>query len=66
MTQDIKVKRANFIDKNITLNQEFNFSHPSTKVKINQIYNLHFTGSVMLDLFSKEAIMLENSLNTSV
>ena len=66
MTQDIKVKRANFIDKNITLNQEFHFSHPSTKVKINQIYNLHFTGSVMWDLFSKEAVMLENSWNTSV
>ena len=66
MSQDIKVKRAAFINKNIELNQEFNFCHPSAKVRINQIYNLHFTGSVMWDLFSKEAIMLENSWNTSV
>ena len=66
MSQDIKVKRSAFINKNIELNQEFNFCHPSAKVRINQIYNLHFTGSVMWDLFSKEAIMLENSWNTSV
>ena len=64
MSQDMKVKRAAF--KNIELNQEFSFCHPSVKDRINQIYNLHFTGSVMLDLFSKEAIMLENSWNTSL
>ena len=66
MNQDIKVKRAVFIKKNIELNQEFNLCHPATKVKVNQIYNLHFTGSVLWDLFSKEAIMLENSWSTSV
>ena len=31
MRQDIKVKRAKFINKNIDLNQEFSFCHPSTK-----------------------------------
>jgi hypothetical protein len=61
MRQDIKVKRANFINKNIELNQEFNFCHPSTKVKMNHIYNFHFTGSSLWDLFSREAIMLENT-----
>ena len=66
MGKDIKVKRASFINKNIELNQEFAFSHPTTKVKLNHIYNFHFTGSPMWDLFSKEAIMLENSWNTSV
>ena len=66
MSHDIKVKRACFINKNIELNQEFGFCHPSAKVRINRIYNLHFTGSVLWDLFSKEAIMLENSWNTSV
>ena len=45
MRQDIKVKRANFISKNIDLNQEFSFSHPQTKVKMNLIFNFHFTGS---------------------
>ena len=52
--------------KNIELNQEFHFCHPSTKVKMNSIYNFYFTGSSFWDLFSREAIMLENSWNTSV
>ena len=66
MRQDVKVKRANFINKNIELNQEFSFSHPLTKVKMNLIFNFHFTGSPLWDLFSREAIMLENSWNTAV
>ena len=66
MRQDVKVKRANFINKNITLNQKFSFSHPLTKVKMNLIFNFHFTGSPLWDLFSKEAIMLENSWNTAI
>jgi hypothetical protein len=66
MKQDIKVKRAKFINKNIDLNQEFNFCHPSTKVKMNLIYKFDFTGSPVWDLFSSDAIMLKNSWNTSV
>ena len=66
MRQDIKIKRAAFIQKNIDLNQEFQVCHPSTKVKMNRIYNFHFTGSPLWDLFSREAIMLENSWNTAV
>ena len=61
MRRDIKVKRAKFINKNIDLNQEFNFCHPSTKVKMNLIYNFDFTGSPVWDLFSSDTIMLENS-----
>ena len=45
MGQDIKVKRAYFINKNIELNQEFAFCHPATKVKLNYVYNFHFTSS---------------------
>ena len=66
MGQDIRKKRAQFICKNNELNQEFWFSHPSTKVAINLIYNFHFTGSPVWDLFSKEAVMLENTWNTAV
>ena len=66
MRQDIKVKRAVFIQKNIDLNQEFQACHPVTKVKMNLIYNFHFTGSPLWDLFSREAIMLEKSWNTAV
>ena len=45
--QDIKVKNAQYIGKNLELNQEFYFSHPFTKLKLNQIYNSHYSGSVL-------------------
>ena len=45
MKSDIRIKRAMFIDKNNDLNQEFGFSHLIVKVKMNLIYNFHFTGS---------------------
>ena len=66
MKQDIKIRRGKFINKNIELNQEFWFSHPSTRITINTIYNFDFTGSPIWDLFCKEAVMLENSWNTAV
>ena len=64
MRHDIKVKQANYISKNIDINQEFIFSHPLTKVTINLIFNFHFNGSPLWNLFSREAVMLENSWHT--
>ena len=66
MKQDIIVNRAAMITKNAELYQEFHFGHPISKVRVNQIYNSHFTGSPLWDLFSKEAIMIENSWNRSM
>ena len=43
MRQDIKIKRAKYIEKNNELYQEFFFSHPKTRFKLNVIYNSHFT-----------------------
>ena len=40
---DIKVKAAKYVDKCNSLEQEFFFAHPETKVKLNKIYNSHFT-----------------------
>ena len=37
MKADIRIKRAQFIDKNNEILQEFYFSHPATKIKINGI-----------------------------
>ena len=42
MKKDILMKRAQFINKNNEILQEFYFSHPCIKIKINNIYNLHF------------------------
>jgi len=65
MKQDVLEKRAKYISKNMELNQEFSFAHPDSKFLVNQIYNNHFTGSPLWNLFSREAEMLENSFNCS-
>ena len=66
MKHDIMVKRAQFIGRNNELRQEYSFSHPRTKFLMNNIYNSHFTGSPVWDLFSHEAFMLENTWNKSI
>ena len=65
MKSDIKIKRGQYISKNCELQQEFYFAHPNTKFDINQIYNSHFTGSPLWNLFSWEAEMVYNSWNVS-
>ena len=66
MTRDIKVKRGQFISRNYELLQEFYFAHPTTKLKTILLYNCHFTGSPIWDLFNPEVKMLENSWNIAV
>ena len=66
MKIDIRNKRANYITKNNELIQEFYFAHPKTKLELNQLYNSHFTGSPLWDLFSRESEMLFNTWNKSV
>ena len=63
---DLKIKRADYISKNIEILQEFGFSHPRTKIMINSVYNSHLSGSCLWDLFSKEAVQMENSWNVSM
>ena len=66
MKIDIRNKRANYITKNNEIIQEFYFAHPKTKIELNQIYNSHFTGSPLWDLFSRESEMLFNTWNKSI
>ena len=66
LAQDVKIKRARFIERNIELNQEFQFAHPEIKTRINQIYNSSFSGSVLWDLTSRNVEMLENSWSVSI
>ena len=64
--QDVNVKRAQYVTKNIELNQEFYSCFPQTKLEINQIFNSHHTGSPLWDLSSPEVTRLESSYNTNV
>ena len=61
LKKDTLVKRARYIDQNNELQQEFHHFHPETQFKINRIFNSHFTGSSLWDLFSRESRMVENS-----
>ena len=62
----MKQKMAIYIDKNCNLNQEFHFAHPATKVRVNNIYNCHFSGSQVWDLFSPGAASFEGTYNRSI
>ena len=66
MKMDKKKKRAAYIDRKNTLFQEFYHAHPRTINEINRMYNNHFTGSPLWNLFCREAGMLCNSWNKSV
>ena len=63
---DLKQKKANFISKNNELLKEFSFAHPKTLLKVNQVYNTHFTGSPLWDIFSAESVKFESTWNKSV
>ena len=51
------------LNRNNELNKEFYFAHPETKVKINNIYNMSFSGSSLWDLSGNDVISLENTYN---
>ena len=62
----MEIKKAKYVSKNIEINQEFHFTAPETKLKVNEIYNQSWYGSVLWDLFSPAAVKLESSYNRSV
>ena len=66
MKLDISCKRANYISKNNEIIQEFYYAHPKTKMQLNDIFNGHFTGSPLWDLFCKDSDMIYNSWNRSI
>ena len=60
------MKRAEYINKNNGIIQEFPFSHPKAIFHLNKVYNSHFSGSCLWDLISRDALMLENIWNVSI
>ena len=63
---EMKIKRANYIEKSNTINPEFSYTHLRTKNEVNLICNNHFTGGQLWDLFSRDADMVYNTRNKSV
>ena len=62
----MRIKNAIYIEKNCELNQEFHFPHPVTRLRVNQIYNSHFSSSPLWNLFGIGARRIETSYNRSV
>ena len=63
---DLVAKNACYIQANCSIVQEFRFAHPKTKMKINEVYNCHFSGSNLWNLFSHNMKNLESSYNRSI
>ena len=63
---DIKVKAAKYVDKNNSLCQEFFYAHPKAMVKLNSIYNSHYTGSQLWKFGSPELVKFEATYNRSI
>ena len=66
LESDMKIKNARYVSRNIELNQEFYFAAEETKLRVNEIYNSSWFGSVLWDLFSPAAVKLESSWNRSM
>ena len=66
MSKDCSVKRAQFISKVHSLNHEFNFSDPSTLVKIYTMYACGFYCSNLWDLYGVTCDKLYKSWNVSI
>ena len=62
----MRTKNAQYIGKNIEINQEFQFVHPSTKIRVNSIYNSSCYGSPLWNLFGSGALTIQASYNKSV
>ena len=59
-------KEARYIDRNCNINQEFYFAHPIQKMILNRIYNCHFSGCQLWNLFSPGAEKFNGTYNRSV
>ena len=63
---DLRVKKGIFIQNVMELNQEFSSLPPEIKMKLNLLYNSHFTGSSIWRLESVEARHLVSSWNKNI
>ena len=66
MQKDISIKRAQFISKVHSLNQEFHFSNPLFVVKLYNIYACSFHASSIWDLYSDNVNKLYTSWNRAI
>ena len=64
--KDCDIKRAKFISKIHSLNQEFHFSDPEMVVKLYKIYACSLYGSNLWNLYSPQVLKLYNAWNVAI
>ena len=64
--EDLRLKKATYLQKNCSIIQKLSYTHLKTKIKLNDIYNSHFSGSSLWDLFSPCMLSFESTFNRSV
>ena len=63
---DMSIKKARYVARNIELNQEFHFASEVSKLRINDVYNSSWYGSVLFNIYSTETVKMESSYNRSI
>ena len=66
MTKDISIKRAKFISRVHSMNQEFYFADPMTMVRLYNIYACSFYGSNLWNLYHEDVVRIYSSWNTAI
>ena len=66
LDKDMEIKKAQYITKNIELNQELFFATYNTKIYINKVYNLSFFGCILWNLFGQGMVKIESCYNRSM
>ena len=66
VASDMDIKVGRYVGRNIELNQEFFFTSHETRIRINNIYNSSWYGSVLWDLFSPASVKIESAYNRSM
>ena len=66
MDQDVKIKRAQFIDNSLEIRDIFHFALPSQVLQAVQLYSLHCYGSMLWDLGGVKTHQFYRAWNTCV
>ena len=64
MEYDANVKRAQFIENSVQIQESFNFAYPSEILQAVHTYAGHWYGSMLWDLFGEKVNQIYNSWNT--
>ena len=66
MEQDLREKRAKFIQCCMELNQEFECLPPESRLRLLHLYNMHFSGSNCWNFQEKTFQQLTKSYNVNI